>query len=192
MERILRTLSNIPEFSILAEGLDAITLGDVYKTAFPNGILNSIREQYLRSPTSGQSNANAVIITPDNLEHENKSTIIAPINAEDEDIDNASINNIEYDDVNEDEPEIDAEGLKEEPITDDYVYDQPIEDRFSNDREDETENNEENKSDDTGDSKNMKNSLKETVIDEKKNDKKPYKYGAKFLDWMNFLLDNTN
>lgn len=137
----------------------------------------------MRSPTSGENNA--VIRTPNILENRNKSTIIAPESSE-EDVDKASVNEIEYDEVNDDDP--DVEDLKEEPITDDYVYDQPIEDRFSEDREYVIGNDEESKSEESRDSKKMKNSVSEAAKEEEKRDKELSKYGVKFRDWMTKFL----
>lgn len=171
-EKILRTLSNVPEFSILVEGLDAITLGDVYKTAFPNGILRSISEHYLRSPSLG--NNKAAITKPYNLESVKSTEIVADNEVEDTGI--AS----EYDEVSEDDPQLSNEDLKEEPITDDYVYDQPIEDRFFGEREHETRQNNETDNSDTRGSKNMNYTLSESVDEVGHREKELSKYGAWF------------
>lgn len=182
-EKIIRTLSNIPEFSILVEGLDAITLGDVYKAAFPNGILHSIREKYVLSPTL---DSNSIIVSPENLDNVIKSTVVPSIN-EGEVTDNGVENGNEYDEVNEDEPSGNLEDLKEEPITDDYVYDQPIEDRFTGDRENVTRDAEESNNEDPSDSK-KQDSPKVAIVDEEKRKKELLKYGARFLDWMTKFL----
>ncbi len=181
-EKILRTLSNVEEFNILVEGLDAITLGDVYKVAFPNGILQSISEQYLRTPKL--ENNKAVIIKPDNLEAI-KSTEITP---HDEKVDTGGANetDLHYDAVDNDESD---EGLKEEPITDDYVYDQPVEDRFVGDREYVTKQIDEI-TEDSRDSKNLNltNTVNEEVSNDEFNKKELSKYGAKFRSWITEFL----
>lgn len=187
-EKILRILSNVPEFSILVEGLDTITLGDVYKTAFPNGILNSISENYLRAPTI--ANNKAVITKPYTTEGVEaiKSTEIVAGN-EVEDTGAASETGIQYDEVNEDNEEdsqFSKEDLKEEPITDDYVYDQPVEDRFFEDREYATRQNDEMNHDDTRGSKNMNYTLSESVIEA--GHKEKTKYGASFRNWITKFL----
>lgn len=183
-QKILRTLSNVPEFGILVEGLDAITLGDVYKAAFPNGILRSISEQYLQSPKYEDNNL--VIIKPDNLENV-KSTEGASGNA-DEDPDIAGENEIQYDEVNEDDSQHNNEDLKEEPITDDYVYDQPAEDRVFGDQEYVTRQTDEIENDDTRGSKNMIYALDKGVVEEEHRNKELSKYGAKFRNWITKFL----
>lgn len=183
-EKILRTLSNVQEFNILVEGLDTITLGDVYKTAFPNGILNSISEQYLRSPLLHDYSG---AITKPHILEVTKSTDIVADN-EGEDISIASDNEIQYDEVSEDDIQDNNEDLKEEPITDDYVYDQPVEDRFFDDRENVTRPNDETENDYTRGSKNVNYTQNEIAINEHRN-KELSKYGARFRDWITkFLL----
>lgn len=186
-EKILRTLSNVQEFNILVEGLDAITLGDVYKTAFPNGILNSISEHYLRSPLLDDYSGDysGAIAKPHILEVTKSTDIVADDKAED--TSTASENEIQYDEVNEDDIQDDNEDLKEEPITDDYVYDQPVEDRFFDDRENVTRPDDATEINYTRGSKKVNYTLNESVINEHRN-KELSKYGARFRDWiMKFL-----
>lgn len=163
----------MPEFNILVEGLDAISLGDVYKAAFPKGVLHSIREQYLHSPSV--EDGDVVIVKPETVN-------------EKEDTDYTSKNDIEYDEVLDDNAESNIEDLKEEPITDDYVYDQPIEDRFSGEREYVTRDDEETKIEDNRGSKTVEHSLKAEVIDEGKRNKELSKYGARFRDWLTIFF----
>lgn len=175
-EKILRTLSNVPEFSILVEGLDAITLGDVYKAAFPNGILYSIGERFLRTPTLFDNKA--VIVNPHNAggtkSSETPTVDKSPVES--------SIDTIQYDEVNEDDQSSENDDLKEEPITDDYVYDQPIEDRFHGDREYVTKEN-----DDSRSSKNV-NLENEEVSHNELGVKDHSKYGENFRNWINKFL----
>lgn len=173
----------MPEFDVLIEGLDAITLGDVYKAAFPNGILRSISEQYLRSPALEDDNA--VIMKPDNFEVV-KST--ATDNGEAE-TDIAGDNDIQYDEVTEDDsPPHNDEDLKEVPITDDYVYDQPVEDRLFRDQEYVTTTIDDIENDDTGGSKNINYALKTDAVDEEHRNKEISKYGARFRNWITKFL----
>lgn len=179
-EKILRTLSNVQEFNVLVEGLDAVSLGDLYKTAFPNGILNSISEKYLQLSMSKDNSA--VIIKPV-ISEATKTFEIATVN-KDEDTSTASAgdNEIQYDEVDEDDTQVDNEELKEEPITDDYVYDQPVEDR-----ENVTKRNEEIENDYTRGSKNINYTSNVVVTDEHRS-KQLTKYGESFRNWITKFL----
>lgn len=179
-------MSNVPEFSILVEGLDAITLGDVYKAVFPKGILYSIRKQYLRS--SNPEEGDDEIQIPNSIEGTNKSTDDDKNDENEnpsEDTDDGSKNNLQYDEVLEDVEE-NLEELKEEPITDDYVYDQPIEDRFSGEREYVTREVDEVKVEDSRGSKTLKNQKNE--LEEAKRSKELSRYGASFRNWLTTFL----
>ncbi|KAJ6645259.1 Organic cation transporter protein [Pseudolycoriella hygida] len=162
-EKILRTLSKIQEFDILVEGLDAITLGDVYKAAFPRGLLHSIEEKFLRSPKSEHT------AQPEKIETSTDKSVEIP-----------------YDEVYEDD--IERENLKEEAITDDYIYDQPVEDRFSGEREYVTKALDDIESDETQDSKNKNFVTDGEVIAVTERNKEHSRYGANFRKWINKFL----
>lgn len=47
-EAILRAVANLPELQVLVNSLDQVSVGDVYKTVFPNGIIAAFNEQILK------------------------------------------------------------------------------------------------------------------------------------------------
>lgn len=191
-EKILRTLSNVPEFDVLVEGLDAVTLGDVYKAAFPNGILQLIGAQYLPSFKSSFKHHKGNIFKP----------VVSVTNATelpftDEKLDENIGNKTEYpyDEVHEDESQNKNEELKEEPITDDYVYDQPIEDRLKLDlehvaAENDDESKQKIKDEDGRDSKTLflEKSQNVLVNAETLKKKEVSKYGGQFRNWITNML----
>ncbi|XP_037048396.1 uncharacterized protein LOC119082842 [Bradysia coprophila] len=189
-EKILRTLSNVPEFDILVEGLDAITLGDIYKAAFPSGILQSISEHFLRSPLLIDNDVG--LVKPETVETTKTIEILSGDEKVDEGI--ASETEIPHDEVHEDDFEDNDEELKEEPITDDYVYDQPIEDRFYGEREyvtrEDAESEKKVENEDTRDSKNLNLEKRpnEAVADEKVRKNEVSLYGAQFRNWITKFL----
>lgn len=48
LDGIIRSLANVPELEQLADVLDNITIGEVYTTVFPRGVLYAINEKILR------------------------------------------------------------------------------------------------------------------------------------------------
>lgn len=101
---------------------------------------------------------------------------------------------IPYDEVHEDDFQDSNEDLKEEPITDDYVYDQPVEDRFPGEREYVTRDIDDSvrktDNEDSRDSKNLnlEKSPNEVIVDEKRRKSEVTRYGAQFRYWItNFL-----
>lgn len=141
----------------------------MYKAAFPNGILQTIQEKYLRSPKL--VDGSVVTIIAENSNGEKPEA--------------------QYVKVNEDKSKENEEDLKEVPITDDYVYDQPIEDRFTVNKEDNPRNDEESKTDDARDSKNQAatqqnqtKNISQVIVEEKPRNKELSKYGATFGNWI--------
>lgn len=151
----------------------------MYKAAFPNGILNSIRKQYSLPPNLKGNDV--VIIQPDKVQGVKSSETDSDNEGVATDI---AIANDIYDEVNEEE---NNEDLKEEPITDDYVYDQPIEDRLSGDLEYVTRQEDIIENADSIDSKNM-NYVRQERIAEQQSNRKISKYGASFRNWITQFL----
>lgn len=152
-------------------------MGDVYKTAFPNGILQSISEKYLRTPPLNKNKA--VVVEPNDIAVIKADVIESDGVASDTDSEKDS-DNAQYDEVIEDE------GLREEPSTDDYVYDQPIEDRFDEKVEESTKENDDTKGKDARGSKNL--NIEDSFYHDEHRSKENSKYGAQFRNWVTNLL----
>lgn len=116
----------MPEWDQLQEAMDDITIGDVYRAIFPNGFLHTLNERVLlRYGITSESLMGKSLVFPDFFLHKipiipSSTPITTKIESNTTDTNEQLAENI-YDDVDEERRK-----LRQEPLTDDYVYDQPI------------------------------------------------------------------
>lgn len=122
--KLLQTLSDLPEWEQLNDAMDDITVGDVYRAMYPNGFLHALNERILlrygitteslgKSLVLPEFSLHKIPIIPSTTTSEPKSSNNTETEQFDEHI---------YDDVNEER----TNNLREQPLPD-YAYDdQPI------------------------------------------------------------------
>lgn len=119
VDQLIESIGNLPELEIMVNALDRVTVGEVYKSMFPRGLMHTVKEKILKP--------NSLITSPlyTNFNYKIPKGIANPIENNDNGKKTIQVAANVFDDILDD-----VSSAKEEPITDDYMYNQPDEDQL--------------------------------------------------------------